>query len=141
MYLIDTSIWIDYWRGKKNLPAQRFAAILDRNLPFGITGVIYQEILQGAASQQDFNQLKDYLSTQRFFHPENEIFTYESAANLFFKCRRKGLTIRSSIDCLIAQIAIEYKLILLHNDVDYEHIQSIAPELKQERNSVSYANH
>ena len=98
-------------------------------MPFGITGIIYQEILQGADSEQDFNQLKEYLATQRFFHPRDEIVTYESAAKLFYLCRRKGITIRSTMDCFIAQIAIEYDLILLHNDQEFKRIQSVIPEL------------
>lgn len=129
VYLVDTSVWIDYFRKIENTATDKLISILDHRLPFGMTGVIYQEILQGAASEQDFNQLKNYLATQRFFHPQDTI-TYESAAKLFFFCRRKGITIRSTIDCLIAQIAIEHDLILLHNDQDYERIQSVVPELQ-----------
>jgi predicted nucleic acid-binding protein len=129
VYLIDTSVWIDYFRDIENASTIKFASILEKNLPFGLTGVIYQEILQGAASEKDFNQLKNYLSTQRFFHPQDEIVTYESAARLFYLCQRKSVTIRSTIDCLIAQIAIEYEVAILHNDQDYERIQSVVPEL------------
>ncbi len=129
MYLIDTSVWIDYFRDIKNASTRKFISILDSHLPFGITGVIYQEVLQGSASEQDLNQLKDYLSTQRFFHPQDEIITYELAAKLLYQCRRKGITIRSTIDCFIAQIAIEHDLVLLHNDQDYDRIRSVVPEL------------
>lgn len=129
MYLIDTSIWIDYLREVSNHKTNQFMSILDRGLPFGITGVIYQEILQGAASERDFDQLKKYLSTQRFFHPLDELETYESAAKLFYVCRRKGITIRSTIDCFIAQIALEHNLTLLHNDRDFDRIQSVISEL------------
>ena len=130
MYLVDTSVWIDYFREIENVATNKFISILDRKLPFGITGVIYQEILQGAASEQDFNQLKDYLTTQRFFHPHDEVTTFESAAKLFYLCRRKGITIRSTIDCFIAQIAMEHDLTLLHNDQDYDRIRSVVPELQ-----------
>jgi predicted nucleic acid-binding protein len=129
VYLIDTSVWIDYFRETENASTEKFISILDRNLPFGITGVIYQEILQGAVSEKDFNRLRDYLSTQRFFHPIDEIETHESAAKIFYQCRKKGITIRSTIDCLIAQIAIEHDLVLLHNDQDYNRIHSVIPEL------------
>lgn len=129
MYLVDTSVWIDYFCEIENTSTIQFNTILNGHLPFGITGVIYQEILQGAASEQDFKQLKDYLMTQRFFHPQDEIITYESAAKLFYLCRRKGITIRSTVDCFIAQIAIEHGLTLLHNDQDYNRIQSVIPEL------------
>ena len=130
MYLIDTSVWIDYFRNLHNDACKKLTRILDEHHSFGITGVIYQEILQGASHAKDFNMLKNYLSTQRFFHPRDPVLTYESAANLFYSCRKKGITIRSTVDCLIAQIAIENDLTLLHHDVDFNRIKLIAPQLK-----------
>lgn len=130
MYLVDTSVWIDYFREIDNSATNEFNNILNQNLPFGLTSVIYQEILQGAATPQDFLQLNNYLTTQRFYYPKDDIQSYEHAANLFFKCRRKGITIRSTIDCLIAQVAIEHDLVLLHNDQDYVRIKTIITDLK-----------
>lgn len=129
MYLVDTSVWIDYLRGKTNKATLYFEDLLDKKNSYGITSLIYQEILQGAKSVVDFKKLVSYLNTQYFFHPANEILTYQSSAQLYFACRRKGLTLRSSIDCLIAQIAIEQNLTLLHNDKDYEVIKRVAPKL------------
>ena len=129
MYLVDTSVWIDYFREIENESTKKLTSIFERNLSFGITGVIYQEILQGAASEKDFDELKDYLVTQHFFYPQDEMLTYESAAKLFYLCRRKDITIRSTIGCFIAQIAIEHEVVLLHNDQDYYRIQSVVPEL------------
>jgi predicted nucleic acid-binding protein len=130
MYLIDTSIWIDYLKNNENESIKKFNAILDNRIPFGITGLIYQEILQGAASINDFHKLRDYLSTQRFFNSKDTRLTHEAAANLYFLCRKKGITIRSTVDCYIAQIAIEYELTLLHNDKDFAEISNITPLLK-----------
>ncbi len=130
MFLIDTSIWIDYLREKNNPTTKYFTSMLDDEIPFGITGVIYQEVLQGAASKSDFNYLTDYLGTQRFYHLKDHVISYESAAKLYFDCRLQGITIRSTIDCFIAQIAIENDLILLHNDEDYHHISTVASSLK-----------
>lgn len=130
MYLVDTSVWIDFFRNIDNPSTRFFIAIQEQQLPFGITGIIYQEILQGAASRKDYDHLKNNLRTQRFFHPMGEISTYESAAMIFYSCRRKGVTIRSTLDCLIAQISIEHGLVLVHNDSDYQRIHSVIPELK-----------
>jgi predicted nucleic acid-binding protein len=130
VYLVDTSVWVDYLRNRNNASIEQFTKILDEELPFGITSVIYQEILQGAASEKDFKQLVTYFSNQRFFHPKNGIFTYQEAAKLYFDCRRKGVTVRSTIDCLIVQIAIEHKLVLLHNDKDFTAIHQVVPALK-----------
>lgn len=130
MYLVDTSVWIDYFREQKNIATERLILILDQGILFGITDIIFQEILQGAANQKEFEQLTSYFSVQRFFHPKSSIETYHSAAKLYFNCRRKGLTIRSTIDCLIAQIAIENDLMLLHNDGDYRAIKKANPHLQ-----------
>jgi len=130
MYLVDTSVWIDYFRNHIGPEVDSFIRIIKEEIPFGITSVIYQEILQGAASKKDFNRLIKYLETQRFFHPKNPILTYADAAKLYFNCRKNGNTIRSTIDCFIAQIAIEHNLILLHKDKDYLHIKKANAQLK-----------
>lgn len=130
MYLVDTSVWIDFLREKDNRPVQFFLKILDSRQPFGITSFIYQEILQGTTSQKDFDKLNDYLETQRFYHPKDPILSYQTAAQYYFNCRSKGVTIRSTVDCLIAGIAIEHDLLLLHNDKDFTQFNKIVPQLK-----------
>lgn len=129
-YLVDTSVWIDYFREKNNSAVQFLIKILDEQLPFGITAVVYQELLQGAASTKDFRQLVQYFSTQLFFQPKDSVASYEAAAKIFFDCRRAGITVRGAIDCLVAQIAIEHDLILLHNDKDYERMAAVVRDLK-----------
>lgn len=129
MYLVDSSVWIDFLRNKQNSTVQKFTEILDTKMPYGITHLIYQELLQGAATSKDFKQLVEYLGTQRFFEPKNNIASYAAAAQIYFDCRRAGITIRSTIDCLIAQIAIEHNLVLLHNDKDFIDIAKICPSL------------
>jgi predicted nucleic acid-binding protein len=130
MYLIDTSIWIDYLRQEQNAGVNYLQQILKKKYSFGITNLIYQEILQGAASATDFNRLVEYFSTQNFYYPLESINSYENAAKLYFDCRKKGFTIRSTLDCLIAQIAIEHELLLLHNDKDFEVLKIVAPQLQ-----------
>jgi len=120
MILVDTSVLIDFFKGAANRPVDLFKDILAHHLPFGITSVIYQEILQGAKSEKEYGLLKDYLATQRFFHPADPVNSYAEAARIYFLCRHKGVTIRSTIDCLIAQIALEEELHLLHNDRDFD---------------------
>lgn len=130
MYLVDTSVWLDFFRGRRNEAVRRFDAIIEQRVPFGISGIIYQEVLQGAASEEEFSRLAAYLGTQRFYQLRDPVESYRHAAGLYFRCRRKGVTIRSSIDCLVAQIAIEHEISLLHNDRDYVRIASVVPELK-----------
>ncbi|OHD65242.1 MAG: twitching motility protein PilT [Spirochaetes bacterium RBG_13_51_14] len=130
MILVDTSVLIDYFRGSSNLSTERFNKIRTRDIPFGINNYIYQELLQGAASERDFESLRGYLSTQRFYDLKHGRASHESAARLYFRCRKKGLTVRSTVDFIIIQTAIENNLMLLHNDSDFNAIAKIIKELK-----------
>lgn len=132
MYLVDTSVWINFLRGTNTQAVQRLFQIIEKQILFGITGVIYQEILQGAASNSQFKQLQAYFSTQRFFNLRSEKNSYEAAAEIYFACRQSGIAIRSTLDCLITQVCIEHDLILLHSDKDFERIQTIQRNLKLE---------
>lgn len=106
-----------------------FEEIQQKRLPFGITAQIYQEILQGAASSEKFDYLAEFMESQRFYHPLGETETYRGAARLYFECRRSGITIRSTIDCLIARIAIENDLAILHDDRDFERLAEVQPDI------------
>jgi predicted nucleic acid-binding protein len=130
MILVDSSVLIDYFKGNENKSVEKFINVIDRNIPFGINNYIYQELLQGAASEKDFKTLKDYLITQKFYNLLKEQESYENAARLYFRCRKKGLTIKSTVDFLIAQTAIENNLMLLHNDHDYNAMAKIIRELE-----------
>ena len=126
MILVDTSVLISFLKGIDNKPTRKFKRILKQKVPFGITSFIYQEVLQGAKSEQEYSLLKTYFETQHFIHPQHPVETFAHAARIYVACRKKGITIRSSIDCLIAQIAIEHDMVLLHNDSDFAAIARVA---------------
>ncbi|QOC23751.1 PIN domain nuclease [Wenzhouxiangella sp. AB-CW3] len=130
MILVDTSVWIDYLRGQDTAATRLLESLLGDDLPVAITGVIYQEILQGADSPESFQRLTEYFGTQRFLHPQDPVLSHNRAADLYLQCRRAGLTIRSTIDCLIAQIAIEHNARLLQDDRDFLHLQRVIPDLQ-----------
>ena len=127
MVLVDTSILIDFLRGADNAAVRRFQQILDSNIPFGISPLTYLEVLQGTRTDKDYATVKSYLETHRFFSLLDEKESYAAAARIYFDCRRKGITINSTVDCLIAQTAIENDLTLLHNDADFDRMQRVAP--------------
>lgn len=120
MVLVDTSVIIDYLQGVNNEPVEKFQSILDSDIPYGINSFIYQELLQGVKTEKAFDELKEYLDTQRFYKLRDQKDSFAEAALIYLKCRKKGITIRSTIDCAIAQTAIENNLVLLHNDSDFE---------------------
>lgn len=82
-----------------------------------------------ARSPTDLTRLRGYFREQRFCAPPTRA-TFEAAAELYARARRKGLTIRSNNDCVIAEVAIEQDLVLLHDDADFEKIAIVEPRLK-----------
>jgi predicted nucleic acid-binding protein len=127
MILVDTSVLIDFFKGFKTEGSQKFETVLQRGIPFGINSFILQEVLQGAASEKEFSRLRKYLSTQRFYHLKDPVDSFVNAARLYMECRKKGITLRSTIDCLIAETVLEHDLILLHHDNDFVAMAKVVP--------------
>lgn len=115
--------------GERTEVTERFAGMLDRGYPVGLTSVILQEVVQGVSSEREFERVSDYLGSQTFYHPQDPVESYKEAARMYFDCRRAGIIIRSAIDCLIARTAIEHDLLLLHDDRDFENMAGAIPEL------------
>ena len=130
MYLIDTSVWIDSRGGWTTVRCRYFKSLIAQGAHYGITGVIYQEVLQGARGRESFDRLRAYLGSVTFYRPLDPVETYAEAADLYRRCRERGLTIRSTLDCLIARIAIEHGLLLVHNDRDFEGLAGVCQDLK-----------
>ena len=130
MILVDTTVVIDLLKGIENKKIKLFEEVLSRNVPYGISSYTFQEVLQGVKDEGEYGTVRKYLLSQKiYFLPEN-IETYEKAALMFFRLRRQGITIRSTIDILIALTAIEHNLLLLHNDRDFDYMAASLPELK-----------
>ena len=130
MILVDTSVLIDYLRGRKTHPVTLFDQILLLKIPWGINALIYQEVLQGARSDPEFARLKTYFDTLPFYPLKYGHESYERAARLNLRCRLGGVTPRSSIDLLIAETAIEHDLLLFHHDNDFNRMADVIPELQ-----------
>ena len=87
------------------------------------------ELLQGAKNETEWKNLYDYLETQ--YYLETKENTWSQAAKIYYDLRKTGLTIRSSIDCCIAQIAIENQALLLHKYKDFTKIALIRPLMNE----------
>ena len=130
MILVDTSVLINYLKDQKTEAVKQFEYILEKTLPYGINTFIYQEILQGAKTNKEYNILKEYFETISLYHLKYGKESYEQAALINIRCRENGITIRSMIDLLIAETAIENDLYLLHGDNDFINIAKVIKELK-----------
>ncbi|NTW77477.1 MAG: PIN domain nuclease, partial [Syntrophaceae bacterium] len=128
--LVDTSVLIDFLKGKESSAVSAFEKILEKGMPYGINELIYMDTLQGSRTPEEFNKLQEYLETIPFYYLLSGKESYEKAARLNFICRRSGITIRSTVNLLIAQTAIENDLFLLHNDGNFTNMAKAIKELK-----------
>ena len=131
MYLVDTSVWVSYLRAGPIGPLAELEVLLENPLACGICDQILMEILQGARDESAFRKLGRYFGGQRLYRFADPTHSHMEAARLYLRCRRGGVTVRSALDCLIAQCALEHDLTLLHADRDFEHINRVLPALKQ----------
>ncbi|MGI6666565.1 MAG: type II toxin-antitoxin system VapC family toxin [Bacillota bacterium] len=130
MILVDTSVLIDFLKGRSTAKTASFREVLLRDVPFGFSVFTYQEVLQGSRDEAEYARLKAYMSTQKIYCVPDEVSVYERAARMYFDLRRKGVTVRSTIDVLIALTAIDNHLYLLHDDNDFDVMARHVPELE-----------
>ena len=117
MILVDTSIWIELLNGRLGDRVSK-----DDLQRFVTCAPVLQELFQGLRDGPATDVLRDSLLALRRVHDPLPLSTYLEAAEIYRQVRRRGNTVRSSNDCLIAAIAIANKLPLWHRDRDYETI-------------------
>jgi hypothetical protein len=122
--LVDTSILIPIFRDKSGSRRDRFRRFL-RGRTYVLTRFTQLELLQGCSSEAQWESLNDYLNVQDFAEMLPD--TWSEAGRIYFELKRKGLTVGSINDCCIAQIAIENRLTIVHNDKDFETIDKVRP--------------
>jgi hypothetical protein len=110
--LVDTSVWIDLLAGSRVVPQEDV-------VHFVTCGPILQEILQGLRDAPATAALRDALLSLSRVSDSVALTTFLHAADIYCLGRRRGYTIRSSTDCLIAAIAIENSLPVWHRDRDF----------------------
>ena len=118
MILVDSSVWIDYFRGTSTAQTERLDRLLDIE-PLAVGDLILTEVLQGFESDRDFNAVRKMLTGLMVIElggPEIAI----SAAKNFRTLRRLGVTVRKTIDTVIATRCIESGYDLLHSDRDFD---------------------
>jgi predicted nucleic acid-binding protein len=125
--IVDTSVVIDFLRGRSTPQVERLTQMEEERTPFAVPAICCQEVLQGARDVREWNLLVEYLAGQFIADATDVWATHVASARIFFDCRRRGLTIRSAIDCFVAQLVLDEDGILLHNDEDFERIAKVRP--------------
>ena len=116
--LVDSSVWIDYFNGEDTSQTNYLDQALGQ-IEIVVGDLILTDILQGFRSKRDFETARDALLK----FPVLEMVGIQSAlksAHNYRDLRRKGVTVRKTIDCLIATFCIETGLELLHSDHDFD---------------------
>jgi predicted nucleic acid-binding protein len=121
MVIVDTTVWIDYLRGLRNAQTDYFDRELSRQR-FGLTDLILCETLQGVSDETAFMRVLRDLRKFELFETGGEELAIEAARN-FRRLRRRGHTVRKTIDCLIATFCLRHGHSLLHRDRDYDHFE------------------
>ncbi len=128
MVLVDTTVWIALLRNAAGPVVERLRSILEEG-DAAVAPVIVQEIVQGARDQAAFRVLQRRFATLPVLEGRSAVETAVEAGRLYARCRWAGITPRSPHDCLIAQIAIEHNVPLLHDDRDFELLAQVEPRL------------
>jgi predicted nucleic acid-binding protein len=122
MLLIDTSVWISVLRDRSGQVRQQLETLI-ANREVLLTRFTQLELLQGSLNEQEWDLLSSYLETQDYVELTDQ--SWQAAARIYFDPRRQGLSVRSPIDCCIAQVALDNNLLLIHNDRDFETIAQV----------------
>jgi predicted nucleic acid-binding protein len=116
--LVDSSVWIDYFRGTSSAQTDQLDALLGNEL-IVIGDLILTEVLQGFNAERDFNQAKKLLNALEVVDLGGQKIAIQAAQN-FRTLRAMGITVRKTIDTLIATYCIENRIPLLYSDRDFD---------------------
>lgn len=124
--LVDTSVWIDHFNGHPSPEAMRLEQAIADNEPIVLCDIVLTEILLGLRSDAEAERIADLLDAFDTA-PALDRNDYRKAAGIYRRCRTEGQTIRSTIDCLIAQLCIRHGFALLSKDRDFQAIAASHP--------------
>ena len=118
MIFVDSSVWVDYFNGTQSVETGCLDSLLGKE-PVGLGDVVLVEVLQWFRRDQDYKIAKDLLTALTVFTLGGQEMAIKSADN-FRLLRKKGITVRKTIDVLIATFCINKNLPLLHSDKDFD---------------------
>ncbi len=121
MVIVDTTVWIDFFSGRSPAPVAALEKLIKAGEDICICGIILTEVLQGIRKESEFRRTRGLFNSLIFLHMEYS--TFLRSAEIYRLLRRRGMTVRKPMDCMIASVAIENDIPLLHNDKDFHPIE------------------
>ena len=125
MILIDSTVWINFFADQQTTEVSKFESFVNEEEDLCVCGVIMTELLQGISDDQEFQKTKTLLA-EMIYLPMSST-TFIQSAEIYRTLRKMGITIRKTIDFLIAALCIEHEVQLLHNDRDFTFIADHFP--------------
>jgi predicted nucleic acid-binding protein len=122
LILVDTSVWIEVFRARRPLDLE---SVLDFDDVATCLPVV-QEVLQGFRDEAAFRRAREAMLSFPMVESPLAESVFSDAIDLYRSARRRGLTVRSSVDCLIAACAIRHDLEVLHRDRDYAALAEVS---------------
>ena len=126
MIVVDTSVWIDVLNDTPAPQAQRCVQLIESGEPIALTDVILTEVLQGLRSDREAALVERHLRAFPILRLE-ELDDFVLAAKLYRAARRAGVTIRKTLDCLIAAPGVRTGAPQLHADGDFDRLATSTP--------------
>jgi len=117
--LVDTSTWVDFFNGHPSTHADALARLIREEADVLTCGVVAAEVLQGIRRSKNLTRIERHFLDMEWLTPR-EPETYLEAGDLYRQLRSRGLTIRSTVDCIIAKLAEEADALLLSKDRDLQ---------------------
>jgi predicted nucleic acid-binding protein len=121
MVLVDTTVWIDFLSARSYPHEKTLENLIFNREDLCICGIVLTEVLQGIREDSEFRRTRDLFGNLIFLPMGYSIFL--RSAEIYRALRKKGITIRKAVDCIIAAVAIENDIPLLHNDKDFVPIE------------------
>jgi len=116
--VVETSVWVDFFRGVRN-PHTEWVLRASGRRTLGTLDLILCEVLRGVPREVDYERIKAKMLALDLYNSGGEQMALESAQN-YRKLRARGITIRKTIDCIIATYCIRHGFALLHKDRDFD---------------------
>ena len=121
MILVDSSVWVDYFNGKATTQTDWLDSALGKEV-IVVGDLILTEVLQGFQRDRDFKKAKELLLDFPLLEMLGQELAIESASNYRY-LRKKGVTVRKTINVIIGTFCLYHRLSLLHDDRDFDPIE------------------
>jgi predicted nucleic acid-binding protein len=123
--LVDSTVCIDFFAGRETIKVARLEECFQNGDEICYCGFVLAEVLQGIRDEKQLATVKRQF--ENLIYLEDDRSTFELGATIYRELRRAGITIRNSIDCLIAATVVQHGVFFLENDRDYKFIDQHFP--------------